>query len=150
LGVFTVEEGQIYRLRPGRKGSSTLLTLVGERNIIYSNRLRTIYLFNKVNKGEGFMTLKWKDELTEQFAKGILELENVEEVYSFLEDVATIGEIRALAQRLEVARLLDEGYTYPQIAQQTGASTATISRVKKFLEYGADGYRVVLERIKIK
>lgn len=96
------------------------------------------------------MTLKWKDELTEQFAKGILELENVEEVYSFLEDVATIGEIRALAQRLEVARLLDEGYTYPQIAQQTGASTATISRVKKFLEYGADGYRVVLERIKIK
>lgn len=96
------------------------------------------------------MTLKWKDELTEQFAKGILELENVEEVYSFLEDVATIGEIRALAQRLEVARLLDEGYTYPQIAQQTGASTATISRVKKFLEYGADGYRVVLERIKTK
>lgn len=96
------------------------------------------------------MTLKWKDELTEQFAKGLLELENVEEVYSFLEDVATIGEIRALAQRLEVARLLDEGYTYPQIAQQTGASTATISRVKKFLEYGADGYRVVLERIKTK
>jgi len=54
----------------------------------------------------------------------------------------------SLAQRLEVARLLDAGYTYPQIAQQTGASTATISRVKKFLEYGADGYRTVLDRIR--
>ncbi len=94
------------------------------------------------------MALKWKDDLTEQLAQAVLKLENVDEVYSFLEDVATIGEIRALAQRLEVARLLDEGYTYPQIAQQTGASTATISRVKKFLEYGADGYRVVLERLK--
>ncbi len=94
------------------------------------------------------MALKWKDDLTEQLVKAILKLENVDEVYSFLEDVATIGEIRALAQRLEVARLLDEGYTYPQIAQQTGASTATISRVKKFLEYGADGYRIVLERLK--
>ncbi|HOO63167.1 MAG TPA: YerC/YecD family TrpR-related protein, partial [Synergistaceae bacterium] len=71
-----------------------------------------------------------------------------EEAYSLLEDVATIGEIRALAQRLEVARLLSDGYTYPQIAQQTGASTATISRVKKFLEYGADGYKLVLDRIK--
>lgn len=96
------------------------------------------------------MALKWKDDLTEQLAKALIKLENVDEVYSFLEDVATIGEIRALAQRLEVARLLDEGYTYPQIAQQTGASTATISRVKKFLEYGADGYRIVLERIKAK
>lgn len=94
------------------------------------------------------MALKWKDDLTEQLAQAVLKLENVDEVYSFLEDVATIGEIRALAQRLEVARLLDEGYTYPQIAQQTGASTATISRVKKFLEYGADGYRIVLERLK--
>jgi len=96
------------------------------------------------------MALKWKDGLTEQLAKSLLTLENEGEVYSFLEDVATIGEIRAFAQRLEVARLLDEGHTYPQIAQQTGASTATISRVKKFLEYGADGYRIVLDRIKKK
>lgn len=96
------------------------------------------------------MSLKWKDKLTEQLAESLLVLENVDEVYAFLEDVATIGEIRAFAQRLEVARLLDSGYTYPQIAQQTGASTATISRVKKFLEYGADGYRIVLDRIKEK
>ncbi|MCF7934840.1 MAG: helix-turn-helix domain-containing protein [Synergistales bacterium] len=93
------------------------------------------------------MAEKWKDRLTDQLCKAIIALETEEEVYNFLEDVATIGEIRALAQRLEVARLLREGYTYPQIAQQTGASTATISRVKKFLEYGADGYKVVLEKI---
>ncbi|MBL3572304.1 MAG: helix-turn-helix domain-containing protein [Synergistaceae bacterium] len=94
------------------------------------------------------MTEKWKDRLTDQLCKSFLSLQNTEEVYSFLEDIATIGEIRALSQRLEVARLLSEGFTYPQIAQQTGASTATISRVKKFLEYGADGYKLVLERIK--
>jgi len=94
------------------------------------------------------MSEKWKDRLTDQLCKAFLSLENQEEAYSLLEDVATIGEIRALAQRLEVARLLSDGYTYPQIAQQTGASTATISRVKKFLEYGADGYKLVLDRIK--
>jgi len=91
---------------------------------------------------------KWKDRLTDQLSKAILALKNQEEIYCFLEDIATIGEIRALAQRLEVAKLLDEGNTYPQIAQQTGASTATISRVKKFLEYGADGYKTVLGRLK--
>jgi TrpR-related protein YerC/YecD len=94
------------------------------------------------------MADKWKDRLTDQLCKAFLVLKNVDEIYNFLEDAATIGEIRALAQRLEVARLLEEGYTYPQIAQQTGASTATISRVKKFLEYGADGYKLVLERLK--
>ena len=94
------------------------------------------------------MAEKWKDRLTDQLCLALLSLETSEEAYAFLEDVATIGEIRALAQRLEVSRLLNEGYTYPQIAQQTGASTATISRVKKFLEYGADGYKIVLERLK--
>lgn len=94
------------------------------------------------------MTEKWKDGLTDQLCNSFLSLQNADEVYSFLEDIATIGEIRALAQRLEVARLLSEGCTYPQIAQQTGASTATISRVKKFLEYGADGYKIVLDRLK--
>jgi TrpR-related protein YerC/YecD len=92
------------------------------------------------------MSEKWKDRLTDQLCSAFLSLETQEEAYSLLEDIATIGEIRAFAQRLEVARLLSEGYTYPQIAQQTGASTATISRVKKFLEYGADGYKLVLDR----
>jgi TrpR-related protein YerC/YecD len=94
------------------------------------------------------MSEKWKDRLTDQLCGALLSLESLDEAYALLEDIATIGEIRALAQRLEVARLLSEGYTYPQIAQQTGASTATISRVKKFLEYGADGYKLVLDRIK--
>lgn len=76
------------------------------------------------------MAGKWKDRLSDQLCQAILTLKDVEEAYRFLEDLATIGEVRALAQRLEVSRLLSEGFTYPQIAQQTGASTATISRVK--------------------
>ena len=91
---------------------------------------------------------KWKDELTEQLASAFLSLNTVEEVYNFLEDVATIGEIKALSQRLEVARLLRQNHTYPQIAQLTGASTATISRVNKCLVYGSDGYRRMLDRLK--
>ncbi|MCX7828671.1 MAG: YerC/YecD family TrpR-related protein [Thermanaerothrix sp.] len=94
------------------------------------------------------MTDRWKDKLTDQLCRAILALKEEDEVYRFLEDVATIGEIRAFAQRLEVARLLSENMTYPQIAQRTGASTATISRVKKFLDYGADGYKTALSRLK--
>lgn len=90
---------------------------------------------------------KWKDQHTDQLCRAFLSLKTIDEMYAFLEDVATIGEIRALSQRLEVARLLQGGFTYPQIAQQTGASTATISRVRKFLDYGADGYRIGLERV---
>ena len=94
------------------------------------------------------MADKWKDRLTDQLCRALLSLKDRGEVYCLLEDIATIGEIKALAQRLEVARLLSEGHTYPEIAKETGASTATISRVKKFLEYGADGYKLVLDRIK--
>lgn len=94
------------------------------------------------------MAEKWKDELTDKLCEAFLVLKTSEEMYAFLEDVATIGEVKALAQRLEVAKLLSENRTYPQIAQQTGASTATISRVKKFLDYGANGYKTVLERMK--
>ena len=94
------------------------------------------------------MAENWKDALTDKLCDAFMELKTREEVYSFLEDVATIGEIKALSQRLEVARLLSETKTYPQIAQQTGASTATISRVKKFLDYGAGDYKIVLERTK--
>ena len=92
------------------------------------------------------MATTWKDALTDNLCEAFLSLKTGEEMYNFLEDVATIGEIKALAQRLEVARLLSEGKTYPQIAQRTGASTATISRVRKFLDYGANGYKVALER----
>lgn len=88
-----------------------------------------------------------KDPLIDQLCQAILSLETIEDCYRFFEDVSTISELKAWAQRLEVARMLNEGATYEKIAEETGASTATISRVKKYLHYGADGYKVVLERL---
>ena len=77
----------------------------------------------------------------------ILTLRDREELYRFFEDVATIGEIQALSQRWQVAQMLDQGYRYNEICEQTGASTATISRVNKCLIYGADGYKIALSRL---
>lgn len=93
------------------------------------------------------MSDKWKDEFTDQFCDCLVEIGDREEAYRFLEDVATFSEIRAFSQRVQVANLIMKGYSYPQIVQITGASTATISRVKKFVEYGADGYRDVLQKV---
>ncbi|KYZ75203.1 hypothetical protein AXX12_13625 [Anaerosporomusa subterranea] len=90
---------------------------------------------------------KLKDELTDQLVKAILLLRTEEECYQFFEDVCTIGEIKALAQRLEVAGMLKRRHTYEEIVERTGASTATISRVKRCLYYGADGYNIVLTRL---
>jgi TrpR-related protein YerC/YecD len=89
---------------------------------------------------------KLKDPLADQLFKAILLLENEEECYQFFEDICTIGEIKALAQRLEVARMVQAGYIYDDIVARTGASTATISRVKRCLLYGADGYKIALAR----
>lgn len=66
----------------------------------------------------------------------------------FFEDIGTVSEIKAFAQRLEVAKMLDAGKTYREIHEKTGASEATISRVSRALNYGADGYRLILERLK--
>lgn len=93
------------------------------------------------------MALQWKDEFTDQLCDSIVAITDREEAYRFLEDVATFSEIKAFSQRLQVASLLLKGMSYPQIVQATGASTATISRVKKFVEYGSDGYRDVLAKI---
>jgi len=93
---------------------------------------------------------RWKNEMTDQLFKAILRLDNIDECYQFFEDVATINEIKELSQRLEVARMLDEGFIYEDIVQKTGASSATISRVKKCLNYGADGYQLILKKIKPK
>ncbi len=79
--------------------------------------------------------------------QAILALKTTEECYSFFEDLCTINELNSLAQRLEVARMLKEGRTYSIIEEETGASTATISRVKRFLNYGAGGYELILGRI---
>ena len=80
--------------------------------------------------------------------KAILALEDQEECRAFFQDLCTVAELRAMAQRLEVAQLLDEGLIYNDILQRTGASSATISRVNRALQYGADGYKAVLPRLK--
>ena len=78
----------------------------------------------------------------------ILKLETREECYKFFEDVCTINEVLSFAQRLEVAKMLMAGNTYLEISDVTGASTATISRVNRSLTYGADGYKIVFDRLK--
>lgn len=83
----------------------------------------------------------------ERLFQGILTLKTVEECYRFFEDACTIKEIQEIAQRFEVASLLWNGKSYNEINQQTGASTATICRVKKCLMYGSSGYKVALERV---
>ena len=88
------------------------------------------------------------DHLTDQLFKAILSLKDEEQCYKFFEDICTISELKALAQRLEVARMLDEGCIYETIVEKTGASTATISRVKRCLVYGADGYNSVMPVIR--
>lgn len=93
------------------------------------------------------MNTKIKDELTDRLFEAILLLENMEECYNFFEDLCTVAELKALAQRLEVARMLKESSTYGEISESTGASAATISRVNRSLNYGADGYKMILERI---
>ncbi len=90
---------------------------------------------------------KLKDPFTRRFCQAILTLKSEDECFRFFEDVCTIGEFKAMAQRLEIARLLFEGHTYEKVTQKTRASSATISRVRRFLEYGADGYRLVLGRL---
>ena len=87
-------------------------------------------------------------EQMEELAEAMLALTNQEEAFLFFEDIFTVKELQAVAQRLSVARLLKRRVTYQDIAEQTGASTATISRVNRSLSYGAGGYQMVLSRMK--
>ena len=96
------------------------------------------------------MNSKIKDESVDFLFEAILSLKTVDECYNFFEDLCTITELRAMAQRFQVARMLDQGQIYSDIVRETGASTATISRVNKCLIYGTDGYRMVLDRAKDK
>ena len=91
---------------------------------------------------------KLRSEATDSLFRAILTLKTVEECYAFFEDACTIAEILAISQRFAVAEMLSQGKVYSDIAAQTGASTATISRVNKSLQYGNDGYKIALERIK--
>ena len=90
---------------------------------------------------------KLQSEAADRLFEAILSLQSTEECYRFFEDLCTVTELRALSQRMEVAALLREGETYTAIAENTGASTATISRVNRCLSYGADGYETVLRRL---
>lgn len=87
-----------------------------------------------------------RDDIDELF-RAILLLEDEEDCYRFFEDVCTVNEIHAIAQRLQVAKLLSEDKTYSEIEAVTKASTATISRINKCLVYGADGYKRILHRL---
>ena len=87
-----------------------------------------------------------RDDIDELF-DAVLTLEDREDCYRFFEDICTINEIHAIAQRLQVAKLLSEKKTYSEIESITKSSTATISRINKCLVYGADGYKRVLERL---
>ena len=94
------------------------------------------------------MNSKLKDAHMDELFEGVLSLTSVEECYNFFEDLCTITELRAMAQRFQVAKMLDDGQIYSDIVKETGASTATISRVNKCLIYGTDGYRMLLDRAK--
>ena len=95
------------------------------------------------------MNGKLKGSNVDILFKAVLALENIDECYDFFEDVCTINELLSLAQRFEVAKMLREQKTYLEIAEKTGASTATISRVNRSLNYGNDGYDRVFERLGI-
>ncbi|MBN7772873.1 YerC/YecD family TrpR-related protein [Clostridium aminobutyricum] len=90
---------------------------------------------------------KFKREDIDELFKAILTLQDEEDCYRFFEDICTINEIHAIAQRLQVAKLLSEKKTYSEIEEITKASTATISRINKCLVYGADGYQRILARL---
>lgn len=93
------------------------------------------------------MNTKIKNEAADNLFKAILTLETVEECYDFFEDLCTISEIKAMAQRFQVAKMLKENHVYADIEEKTGASSATISRVNRCLQYGSDGYVKVLEKL---
>ena len=92
------------------------------------------------------MALPKTPETTRLFSS-ILSLESVEECYQFFDDICTVREVQSIAQRLTVARMLADGQSYQATIAKTGASSATISRVKRCLDYGAGGYRTVMERL---
>lgn len=97
----------------------------------------------RINMGKSVRT-----QAVNELFEAVLTLQTKEECFAFFEDVCTVNELLSLAQRFEVAKMLTEGKTYMEVAEQTGASTATISRVNRSLNYGKDGYEIVFARMK--
>ncbi|NYF26239.1 YerC/YecD family TrpR-related protein [Sporosarcina sp. JAI121] len=90
---------------------------------------------------------KIRGHQTDQLFKALLELKDLDECYEFFDDISTISELQSLAQRLEVAQMLMKKKTYDKIQSETGASTATISRIRRCVDYGSGGYGKVLGRL---
>lgn len=88
-----------------------------------------------------------KNDQADLLYEAILCLQTKEECKAFFQDLCTFTEVKAMAQRMEVARLLDQGLIYNEILERTGTSSATISRINRALQYGSDGYRIVLDRL---
>ena len=104
-----------------------------------------IELYSKYNESRlKEMNDKLRNESTDRLAEALLSLKNKDEVYAIFEDLFTVAEVKALAQRLDVAIMLSEKEPYTEIVAKTGVSTATISRVNRCLLYGADGYNIIL------
>lgn len=91
---------------------------------------------------------KLRDDNLDFLFSGILKLETIEECYNFFEDLCTVSEMKAMSQRAVVAKMLRDRHVYSDIVARTGASTATISRVNRSLNYGCDGYDLVFSRMK--
>ncbi|CUO13865.1 YerC/YecD family TrpR-related protein [Sarcina ventriculi] len=92
---------------------------------------------------------KLKSKELDYFFTAILNIKDIEECYRFFEDVSTISELKALCQRFQVAKMLRQKKTYIEIGEVTGASTATISRVNRCLNYGSNGYNTILDRLEV-
>lgn len=135
-------------VRPGVKNNPPLLYCTKmvkchrllRRQHLQSQTQQIREAYNRMNK-------KIKTEAVDQLFGAILKLQNKEECYQFFEDLCTVNELLSLSQRLEVAAMLQGGKTYLEIAEKTGASTATISRVNRCLNYGNDGYTMAFERM---
>lgn len=93
------------------------------------------------------MNSKLKSARLERLFEAVMQLESTEECYDFFEDLCTVPELKALAQRFHVAELLTDGMVYNDIVKATGASTATISRVNRSLNMGSDGYKIAIEKL---
>lgn len=93
------------------------------------------------------MEKKLKDKNTDLFFEAILQLKNIDECYDFFEDLCTVNELKSISQRIVVAKMLREKKVYSEIVDETGASTATVSRVNRSLQYGCGGYDLIFDRM---
>ena len=93
------------------------------------------------------MEKKLKDKNTDLFFDAILHLETIDECYDFFEDLCTVNELKSISQRMVVAKMLREKKVYSEIVDETGASTATVSRVNRSLQYGCGGYDLIFDRM---